>query len=182
MKSAKQIRFWCYLAASILATTFYTACGQEKADSSAATKSATAFFPLKIGDRVVQLQIAAQPGELTRGLMGRRDLKPDEGMVFVFPTPQQMGFYMRNTPTPLTIGYFDRDGVLREKYDMHPFDETTISSRSDRIQFCVEMNQGWYDRNGVKPGAKLDLKALAQAMKARGLDPVEFGMREAAKD
>jgi uncharacterized protein len=97
-------------------------------------------------------------------------------MVFVFPAPQRMGFYMRNTPTPLTIGYFDADGVLREKYDMHPFDETTVSSRSDRIQFCVEMNQGWYDRNGIKPGAQLDLKALMAAMKARGVDPVEYGM------
>ncbi|PTY05004.1 hypothetical protein DB347_18755 [Opitutaceae bacterium EW11] len=112
------------------------------------------------------------------GLMHRRDLKPDDGMVFVFPRPQRMSFYMRNTPTPLSIGYFDSEGVLKEVYPMYPFDETTVNSRSDRIQFCVEMNQGWYEKNGVRTGDKLDVKALAAALKARGQDPVEYGLRK----
>lgn len=162
--------------ASVLTASFYTACSQEKPARSTEIKPASSYFPIKIGEKVAQLQIAALPDEHKYGLMNRRDLQADQGMIFVFPASQRMGFYMRNTPTPLTIGYFDADGVLKEKYDMHPFDETTVSSRSDRIQFCVEMNQGWYDRNGVKPGAKLDIQALIAAMRARGFDPVEYGM------
>ncbi len=110
------------------------------------------------------------------GLMHRRDLKPDQGMIFIYQRPDRMSFYMRNTPTPLDIGFFTADGVLREKYPMHPFDETSVTSRSDRIQFSVEMNQGWYDRNGVRPGAQLDLKAVAEALAARGLDPKDYGL------
>jgi uncharacterized protein len=181
VKRAKLIRVWCCAAALFAGGMLLTACGAEKAAASAEIKSASTYFPIKIGDRVAQLQIAALPNELQLGLMNRRDLKPDEGMIFIFARPQRMGFYMRNTPTPLTIGYFDSDGVLREKYDMHPFDETTVSSRSDRIQFCVEMHQGWYDRNGIKPGAQLDLKAVMEALKARGFDPIEFGMAKHLK-
>ena len=40
----------------------------------------------------------------------------------------------------------------------------------------MEMNQGWFEFNGVKPGAKLDLKALAAALKARGFAPRDYGL------
>jgi uncharacterized protein len=39
------------------------------------------------------------------------------------------------------------------------------------------MNQGWFKRHDVKPGAKLDLKAVAEALKARGLDPKQAGLK-----
>ena len=177
MKSAKPLWLLLVLLGFAFPGLALTGCKEEKA-TVVEVKPATAYFPVQLGDKVVNLQIAALPQEQQMGLMHRRDLKADDGMVFVFPAPQRMSFYMRNTPTPLTIGYFDEAGVLREKYDMHPLDETPVPSRSTQIQFCVEMQQGWYDRNGVKPGAKLDLAAVAAAMQARGLDPVEFGLRE----
>ena len=52
-----------------------------------------------------------------------------------------------------------------------------VTSRSRNIQFCLEMNQGWFKRNDVKPGAKLDLKAVAEALKARGLKPEQAGLK-----
>jgi hypothetical protein len=87
---------------------------------------------------------------------------------------------MRNTPTPLDIGYFTADGKLHEIYQMYPFDENTVSSHSTEIQFALEMNQGWYKSNGVKPGAQIDLKALGAALKARGfrLDAFKLGPPE----
>ena len=134
-------------------------------------------FPIKIGDQIVQMQIAALPAEQEKGLMFRKSMGADEGMLFVFTKPQQMGFWMRNCEFPQTIGYFDPSGELRETYDMYPHDEKTVSSRSRSIQFCLEMNQGWYRQNGVKPGAQLDLKAVAEALKARGLKPEAAGLR-----
>ena len=176
MKRAKQFRFWCYLSAFALFGLSFSGCGEDKSAKTAEVKPLSTYFPIKVGDQVVQLQIAAQLSEMQNGLMQRRDLKPDQGMIFIYQKPDRMHFYMRNTPTPLDIGYFSPDGVLREKYQMYPFDETTVSSRSDRIQFSVEMNQGWYDRNGVKPGAQLDVKAVTDAIKARGLDPKDYGL------
>jgi uncharacterized protein len=113
---------------------------------------------------------------MQRGLMERRDLGRDDGMIFIYDRPQQMSFWMRNTPTPLDIGFFDASGTLQEIYPMHPFDERTVSSRSTQLQFALEMNQGWFSANGVKPGAKLDLKALADALKARGFELKQFGL------
>ena len=89
-----------------------------------------------------------------------------------------MSFWMRNSPTPLDIGFFSPDGVLEEVYPLHPFDETTVASHGDRLQFALEMNQGWFRENGVKPGVQLDLKAVGAALKARGFDARKFGLSE----
>lgn len=149
---------------------------KESADKPAAYKSVSDYFPIKVGDHVVQMQIAALPWEMQRGLMGRRDLGADQGMIFIYEAPTRMSFYMRNTPTPLDIGFFSADGQLREVYQMYPFDERTVSSRSTALLFALEMNQGWLKANDVKVGAQLDLKALAAALRARGLKPEAFGL------
>ena len=108
--------------------------------------------------------------------MERRDLGRDDGMIFVYEKPQQMSFWMRNTPTALDIGFFDSAGVLREVYPLYPFDERSVTSHSDQLQFALELNQGWFRANDVKPGAQLDLKALGAALKARGFDPKRYGL------
>lgn len=63
-----------------------------------------------------------------------------------------------------------------EYYPAYPFDEKSLPSRSQRLQFVVETNQGWFRANGIKPGARLDLKALSAALTARGFDPRKFGI------
>jgi uncharacterized membrane protein (UPF0127 family) len=154
-----------------------TACGGSDAAKNAEPKTVDDRFAIKVGDRTVQMQIAAKTPEVQKGLMFRKTMGEDEGMLFVFTTPQQQGFWMRNTTLPLDIGYFDPAGELKEIYPMHPLDERSVNSRSRNIQFCLEMNQGWFKRNDVKPGAKLDLKAVAEALKARGLKPEQAGLR-----
>ncbi|HEX2102000.1 MAG TPA: DUF192 domain-containing protein, partial [Candidatus Synoicihabitans sp.] len=82
------------------------AAGCGGGDEPAATpKPAEHYFPIEVGGRTVELQLAIAPAELERGLMFRRDLKSNQGMLFLFSQPQQMGFWMRNTPTPLDIGF-----------------------------------------------------------------------------
>ena len=76
---------------------------------------------------------------------------------------------MRNTPTALDIGFFTSDGALREVYPLFPFDERPVPSRSEEIQFALEMKQGWFEFADIKPGDKLDLNTLKQALKARGM-------------
>lgn len=153
------------------------ACARDKAAADPKVpKTVTHFFPIKIGDQVVRMQLAVRPAEMQRGLMERRDLGRSEGMIFIYEKPQQLQFWMRNTPTPLDIGFFSPEGVLQEIYPLHPHDEKPVGSRSDRLQFALEVNQGWFRDNGVKPGARLDLKALAEALKARGFEPRRFGL------
>jgi uncharacterized membrane protein (UPF0127 family) len=145
-------------------------------------KTIADFFTLKVGDHPVRMQLAVHRAEMERGLMGRTNLGSDEGMLFVYEAPQQLSFWMHDTPTPLDIGFFTADGELVEIYPLLPFDERTVGSRSTRLKFALEMNQNWYRDHGVKPSAKLDLEALAAALKARGFDPRKFGLSDLNED
>ena len=114
-------------------------------------------FPVTLGGQTIRVELALTPEERSLGLMHREEMDRDAGMLFVFDSPRQRHFYMKNTPLPLDIGYFTSDGVLQEVYALHPFDESTVSSRSTRIQFALEMNQGWFPANGIRRAARLDL-------------------------
>ena len=177
VKNAKMFsrrRFLPWL--SLVAIAVLAGCdGSDKEARKPEPKTIEDRFPIRVGDRTVQMQVALLPAELQKGLMHRRSLENEEGMIFVFDRPQQMSFWMRNTEIPLDIGFFDAGGVLREIYPMYPHDERPVASRG-RMQLALEMNQGWYRHYGVKPGDRLDLAALADAIRARGLKPAAFGL------
>ena len=157
-------------------TLMLTGCGHATPVGEAPVKTVDDRFAIKVGDRTVQMQIAVLSGEQEKGLMYRYAMGEDEGMLFVFARPQPQSFWMRNTRIPLDIGYFDPQGVLKEIYPMYPFDERPVSSHDRDIQFCLEMNQGWFARAGVKPGVRLDLAAVAAAVRARGMKPEAAGL------
>ena len=173
MPSLIRRRFLSLLVLALVA--LLAGCGNDDARPSA-PKTIDDRFAIKLGERTVQLQIALHPAETQQGLMYRKEMGPEEGMLFVFDRPQQMSFWMRNTYLPLDIGYLDAGGVLREVYPMYPHDERPVASRG-RMQFALEMNQGWFRHYGVKPGVKLDLAAVAEAIRARGLQPSTFGLQ-----
>jgi Uncharacterized conserved protein len=150
---------------------------EPKVAVGAEAKGVDAYFPLTVGGKALRVQIAVTQDEQARGLMGRRDLGPDDGMVFVYPLPRQMSFWMRNTPTPLDIGFFKEDGTLGEVYAMYAFDETPVRSASPDYTVALEVNQGWFAKNGLKPGVKLDLALLADALRARGFRPERYSVR-----
>jgi uncharacterized protein len=166
--------FFPLLALAVFA--LLTGCGNKEAAKPAAVKTIEDRFDIRVGDRTVQMRVALLPAETQRGLMFVKEMGADEGMLFVFERQQQMSFWMRNTHLSLDIGYFDAEGVLREIYPMYPLDERPVASRG-RMQFALEMHQGWYRHHSVKPGAKLDLAAVAGAIRARGLDPAEYNLR-----
>lgn len=150
--------------------------GGAKAGAAAEVKTVADYFPLTVGGKATRVQFAVTPAEMQRGLMGRAFIGADEGMVFLYEKPQRMSFWMRNTPSPLDIGFFRADGTLGEVYPLYPYDETTVASAGEDYTLALEMNQGWFAKNGVKPGAKLDLKEVAAALRARGVKPEKFGV------
>ncbi|HEY4302478.1 MAG TPA: DUF192 domain-containing protein [Candidatus Didemnitutus sp.] len=142
----------------------------------AEVKSVDDRFAIRVGERTVQMQVAVLQSELMQGLMFRRSMGADEGMLFVFSHPQRQSFWMRNTLIPLDIGYFDPSGELKEIAQMYPGDEHSVPTNSRNIQFCLEMNQGWFSRMGVKAGDKLDLKAVSDAIRARSFQPSAYNL------
>lgn len=124
------------------------------------------------------LQVAVKRPEQSQGLMFRKEMDVDAGMVFLWPEGQKRVLYMRNTYVALDAGWFDGDGHLMEVSPLKPLDESWIWSTSDQIHFAVEMNLGWYDAHcpGSSKGGKLDmdLSSLATAVSQHGDDPGPF--------
>ena len=132
------------------------------------SSDASTYFPIQIGEQLVQLQLALGKQEQSKGLMHRELLELSHGMLFLFKTPKRQSFWMRNTPLKLDIGYFNASGVLMETHSLYPFDETAVKSFSADILIAIEMNHGWFAKNKVRPGARIDLAQLKDALRERG--------------
>lgn len=136
--------------------------------------NADTYFPFQLETATIQLQLALNQNEQTQGLMHREALPTDHGMLFIFKQPDKRSFWMRNTRIPLDLGYIDASGKLIEIHKLYPYDETPVPSYSSQILMALEMNQGWFQKNNIRPGAQLDLEAIVQAIRARGSDPNQF--------
>ncbi len=109
---------------------------------------------LQAGMHNIRAELALTPEQRQIGLMYRRDLASHEGMLFVFDEPTPQCFWMRNTPTALTIAFINDDGSIVNLADMMPFDESSHCSAKP-VRFVLEMNQGWFAKRGIKAGFKL---------------------------
>ena len=99
-------------------------------------------------------EVADDPSERASGLMFRDALAPDAGMVFVYPRPKPLSFWMRNTCVPLSIAYIDTEGRIVSIADMTPLDESGVPSGAAAL-YALEMEQGWFARKGVSVGARV---------------------------
>lgn len=119
---------------------------------------------LEVGGKRIQVEVADTQPTQQMGLMFRKRLGKDQGMVFVFERPAQRSFWMKNTLIPLSIAYMDGKGTILNILDMRPRDLSSYLSAGP-AQYALEMNQGWFIRNGVKPGDKVQgLPGLATPM------------------
>jgi uncharacterized membrane protein (UPF0127 family) len=98
--------------------------------------------------------VAGSPEQRATGLMMRKEMPTSEGMLFVFERPESQCFWMKNTLLPLTAAFVTDDGTIVNLADMKP--QTTDAHCSDKpVRFVLEMNQGWFEKRGIKAGAKL---------------------------
>ncbi|MBT5815484.1 MAG: DUF192 domain-containing protein [Opitutales bacterium] len=134
-----------------------TACNQ---DTQTAATSENSLPIIDFGHAQVEVELAIDRNTQAKGLMYRKEMAEDHGMLFIFDQPKEMSFWMRNTHLPLDIGYLTADGVLREVYPLYPHDETSRKSIRTDLKFALEVNQGWFARHNVKPGDAFDLEAL----------------------
>lgn len=99
-----------------------------------------------------ELALTSQQHEI--GLMFRKEMPQQDGMLFVFSNPSQQCFWMKNTILPLTAAFIADDGTIVNLEDMKP--QTTDSHCSAKpVRFVLEMNQGWFAKKGIHAGAKL---------------------------
>lgn len=109
---------------------------------------------LNAGMHVIQAEIAATPESRTIGLMNRKSLAPNHGMLFVFEQANVQCFWMRNTLIPLSIAYIDADGTIVNIADMTPQSDQSHCSTKP-VRYALEMDQGWFAARGMSPGKKI---------------------------
>lgn len=113
------------------------------------------------GERRVQVPVlVADTAELrTTGLMGRTDLPADAGMLFAFEDPTTGAFWMKDTLLPLSIAFVGQDGTVQQLIDMEPCtaDPCPRYAPDDPYLYAVEVNQGFFSRQRITPGWRLDV-------------------------
>lgn len=102
--------------------------------------------------------LADDPEARAQGLMGQRDLRGYDAMVFRFDRPSTAGFYMFDTVLPLSIAYLATDGTLVSSVDMDPCGAEEASScptfePAGPYRHAVEVAQGDLPELGIVPGA-----------------------------
>jgi uncharacterized membrane protein (UPF0127 family) len=109
---------------------------------------------LSINDTTIHAEIAVTQAEREHGLMGRSDLCADCGMLFVFDTPARYAFWMKNTPTPLSIAFIDAGGRIINLDEMEAETETPHYAQGDAL-YALEMQAGWFTKHEVKTGDQI---------------------------
>jgi uncharacterized membrane protein (UPF0127 family) len=97
------------------------------------------------------VEIAASPDEQERGLMFRREIAPDRGMIFPYKPPQEVGFWMKNTWIPLDIVFIRSDGTIVRITHARPMDLTPLPS-GEPISAVLEIAGGRAAQLGIKEG------------------------------
>jgi uncharacterized protein len=117
-------------------------------------------FVTSSGKHTITVEVADSEQERSAGLMFRRSLADDAGMIFLYPREEQITMWMKNTYLPLDMIFVRRDGTIhRIEEHTEPFSESVISSGGE-VLAVVEMKAGSAKRLGLKPGDKIDYPAF----------------------
>lgn len=131
------------------------------------TAAACAELPqtaLTIGRHTLTAEVANTDATRSTGLMHRRMLPENRGMLFVFPDIAMHGMWMMNTHLPLSVAFLDRDGTIINIADMMPHTQETHSAARP-AKYALEMNQGWFRKRGIKAGDRVEGLEKAGAAK-----------------
>ncbi|MEZ5924022.1 MAG: DUF192 domain-containing protein [Hyphomicrobiaceae bacterium] len=130
-----------------------------------ADEGGRATLVLAIGEarHELSVELAVDPAQKAKGLMFRRSLGENEGMLFLYEAPQEVTMWMRNTYLPLDMVFIAKDGLISRIAERTvPFSETRIASE-EPVLAVLEINGGLSERLGLKPGDKVLYSAFGTA-------------------
>jgi uncharacterized membrane protein (UPF0127 family) len=152
------------LFAFALVSFVFAACGGDDKPAASPTPNPQAegrtalSFVTKSGKKpTLYAEIAQTIPELNVGLSKRQSMPPDVGMLFVLPF-RGPGFWMKDTTIPLSIAFIAACGDIVGLADMQPLSEQ-LHQADGEYKFGLEVNQGWFAKNGVALGDKLTIPA-----------------------
>ncbi len=109
---------------------------------------------LRAGFHRIEAEVAANDRNRQVGLMNRKAMPQQRGMLFVFSHENTHCMWMRNTFIPLSVAFMDANGVIINIEDMQPQTENNHCARKP-ARYALEMNLGWFAQRGIKPGVRL---------------------------
>lgn len=101
-------------------------------------------------------EIAKTQEDHLRGLMGRKYMPYNHGMLFDFGKEKKLAFWMANTYIPLQIAFIKESGKIGQIERMAPLSTKSIQSNSE-YRYALELNDGWFDDNKIKIGAQVQI-------------------------
>ena len=104
----------------------------------------------------IRVELARSIRELSKGYMGREHIPEGTGMLFIFKRDEKLSFWMKNTPTPLSIAFINSNGEILEIRNMTPFSRKSVNS-SEPVRYALEVTQGWFERNNIGTGCIIKL-------------------------
>ena len=109
------------------------------------------------GDYQVQVEVAKKPADQAMGLMYRKHLAKDSGMLFIFQEERPLSFWMKNTFIPLDMIFISSDLVITDITTMHPCTSDPCPSYTSKhpAKYCLEVNAGYAGSRNIKIGDKI---------------------------
>jgi uncharacterized membrane protein (UPF0127 family) len=104
----------------------------------------------------LDVELAENSEQQAKGLRFRQTLPENAGMLFVFPAPQRVSFWMKDASIPLSIAFIQANGKIVQIRSMKPYDETPVPSLSDAVTYALLVNQGWFERHGIAAGTIIE--------------------------
>lgn len=117
-------------------------------------------FATAKGPATFHVEIMRTPEDRALGLMYRKHMAPDRGMLFDFEQSRPVSMWMKNTLIPLDMIFIRADGTVAGiAHDTVPMSETILSS-PEPVRFVLEVNAGIARARGIGPGDKATLPPL----------------------
>jgi len=103
---------------------------------------------------LIKAEVAGNFSTRMVGMMMRKEMAANEGMLFLFPDREKQCMWMKNTLLPLSVAFMDDKGVILNIEDMQPQTEDSHCS-AGVAPYALEMRLGWFKQKGIKAGAKI---------------------------
>jgi len=111
---------------------------------------------VKLADSWYDVEYAHSYEQRAQGLMFRKTLCDDCGMLFKFSTEKYASMWMKNTHVALDVAYIDASGVIVDIKPLMPHNlESVVSSK--KVLYALEMNQGWFSRHNIRVGDQIEI-------------------------
>ena len=110
----------------------------------------------------MNVKVAYSKKAQAKGLMGIKDLKENEGMIFVYDEPSYLSFWIKNTLIPLSIAFVEADGHISDIYNMRVEGEKKdyefpVYQSQTMVRYAVEAPSGWFTLRGIQKNDRMTI-------------------------